>query len=46
MKEQIQYARVCDCGSGKVENRIEGNVNPKLPTGEIEIIVHRTQYFE
>ena len=25
---------------GKVENRIEGNVNPKLPTGEIEIIVH------
>ena len=25
---------------GKVENRIEGNVNPKLPTGEIEIVVH------
>ena len=25
---------------GKVENRIEGNVNPKLPTGEIEIIVN------
>ena len=24
---------------GKVENRIEGNVNPKLPTGEIEIVV-------
>ena len=24
---------------GKVENRIEGNVNPKLPTGQIEIIV-------
>ena len=24
----------------EVENRIEGNVNPKLPTGEIEIIVH------
>ena len=25
---------------GKVENRIEGNVNPKLPTGEIEIVVY------
>jgi aspartyl-tRNA synthetase len=24
---------------GKVANRIEGNVNPKLPTGEIEIMV-------
>jgi aspartyl-tRNA synthetase len=24
---------------GKVENRLEGNVNPKLPTGEIEIVV-------
>ena len=25
---------------GKVENRIEGNVNSKLPTGEVEIVVH------
>jgi aspartyl-tRNA synthetase len=25
---------------GNVENRIEGNVNPKLPTGEIEILVN------
>ena len=24
---------------GKVVNRIEGNVNPKLPTGEIEVLV-------
>ncbi|HIN47242.1 MAG TPA: aspartate--tRNA ligase, partial [Deltaproteobacteria bacterium] len=24
---------------GKVAHRIEGNVNPKLPTGEIEILV-------
>ena len=24
---------------GKVTNRIEGNVNPKLPTGEIEVLV-------
>ncbi len=26
---------------GKVENRIEGNVNPKLPTGQIEILVEQ-----
>ena len=26
---------------GKVEDRIEGNVNPKLPTGQIEILVEQ-----
>ena len=26
---------------GKVEHRLEGNVNPKLPTGQIEILVEK-----
>ena len=29
--------------SGKVEHRIEGNVNPKLPTGKIEILVQQLE---
>ena len=29
--------------SGKVEHRIEGNVNPKLPTGQIEILVQQLE---
>ena len=28
---------------GKVEHRIEGNVNPKLPTGQIEILVQQLE---
>ncbi len=28
---------------GKVEHRIEGNVNPKLPTGKIEILVKQLE---
>ncbi|SVC96948.1 uncharacterized protein METZ01_LOCUS349802, partial [marine metagenome] len=28
---------------GKVEHRIEGNVNPKLPTGKIEILVQQLE---
>ena len=29
---------------GKVAHRIEGNVNPKLPTGEIEILVETLEF--